>query len=143
MADRLLGGFLLLLAAAFIAAATQIESQMIFDSLGPKAFPILIGVILAIACLYPLLRPDPEPEWPAAGRFLEIGVALAVMIAYALSLENWGFVIATAVASAVLSWRLGASLLMAVPTGIAISLGIYAVFHLILGLSLAKGPLGI
>lgn len=142
MTDRLLGGFLLVLAVAFIAAASQIESQMIFDSLGPKAFPILVGVVLAISACVPIFIPDPEPDWPASTQKLELVFAVLVMIAYALSLEELGFLTSTAVAAAVLSWRLGSSLLLALPTGLGIAVTIYTVFHLILGLSLAKGPLG-
>jgi putative tricarboxylic transport membrane protein len=64
------------------------------------------------------------------------------MIAYALLLEPLGFLIATALAVFVLSWRLGARLGGAALSGIGVSVVIYTVFHLILGLSLPKGPLG-
>jgi putative tricarboxylic transport membrane protein len=142
MSDRLFGGIAFLLALAFIAGATQIEAAMIFDSLGPRAFPILIGVILAISSGFLILRPDPEPDWPAARRVVEIVLALVVMLAYAFLLEPLGFVIATAIAAGLLSWRLGASPAIAGLAGVGISVGIYVVFHLILGLSLARGPLG-
>lgn len=142
MSDRLLGGILLALALAFIAGAMQIKSAIVFDALGPKSFPIIVGVLLALASLYPLFRPDPEPDWPSPARGLEIVATLGVMIAYALLLEPLGFVIATALAAAILSWRLGAPLAVAALAGIGISVGIYVVFHLLLGLSLARGPLG-
>ncbi len=61
------------------------------------------------------------------------------MIAYALLLDRLGFIIATAIAVFVLSWRLGASRPAAVLTGIGVAVLIYVVFHLILGLSLATG----
>ena len=64
------------------------------------------------------------------------------MVAYAELLPEIGFVIATAIAAAFLSWRLGAGPIQAVIAGIAISAGIYVIFHLILGLSLARGPFG-
>ncbi|MCB1971252.1 MAG: tripartite tricarboxylate transporter TctB family protein [Geminicoccaceae bacterium] len=142
MSDRILGGLLILLAVAFVVAATRIESAMIFDSLGPKAFPILIGVLLGLAGLYPLLRPDPEPDWPAWPRFFEVVLGLAILIGYAQLLQPLGFLIATAIAASLLSWRLGGSLLAAPVIGIGLSAGIYTVFHLILGLSLARGPFG-
>jgi len=142
MSDRLFGGITLLLALAFIAGATQIEAALIFDSLGPSAFPIIIGVLLAISSVYLILRPDPEPDWPAARRVVEIVLALVVMLAYTFLLEPLGFVLATAVAASLLSWRLGAPLAIAGVSGIGIAVGIYVVFHLILGLSLARGPWG-
>jgi putative tricarboxylic transport membrane protein len=140
--DRILGAACLALAAAFVWGASGIETGFIVDPLGPRTFPIIIGSLLAIASAYVLLRPDPEPEWPVRGKALEIVGAVVVLIGYALALEPVGFVIATAVAAALLSWRLGSRPVWAAVSGLGISLGIYVVFHLVLGLSLAKGPLG-
>jgi putative tricarboxylic transport membrane protein len=142
MSDRLFGGITLLVALAFIAGATQIEAALIFDSLGPSVFPIIIGVLLAISSVYLVLRPDPEPDWPEARRVVEIGLALVVMLAYTFLLEPLGFVLATALAASLLSWRLRAPLAVAGMSGVGIAVGIYVVFHLILGLSLARGPWG-
>ena len=52
------------------------------------------------------------------------------------------FVIATVFATAYLSWRLGTKPLNSLITGAATAIGIYVIFHMVLGLSLAKGPLG-
>ena len=142
MGDRLFGGIGIALAAFFIWQATTIQESFIQDPVGPKTFPIIIGIILGLSSLAILLRPDPKPDWPAVGRLAEIGAAVVVLLAYALALPQVGFLIATAVTAAYLSWRLGTAPLYAVAAGIAISIGIYVVFHLILGLSLAKGPFG-
>jgi len=142
MSDRVFGAVCILLAAFFIWQATQIETGFIVDPLGPSAFPIIIGAVLGIGGLYPILRPDPAPDWPAAGRLLEILFAVVVMIAYAQGLPRAGFVLSTAVAASLLGWRLGSSPLAAALGGIAIAVGIYLVFHIILGLSLSRGPWG-
>jgi putative tricarboxylic transport membrane protein len=65
-----------------------------------------------------------------------------VLILYAELLPVIGFVIATVFAAAYLSWRLGSSVIGALLTGLGTSVGIYVVFHLVLGLSLARGPFG-
>jgi putative tricarboxylic transport membrane protein len=143
MGDRLFGVIGLALAGFFIWQATQIQTSFISDPVGPKAFPMIVGGVLGLASLVMVLRPDPRPNWPAAGPFLEIAVAALVMVIYALALPRVGFVVATAIASGLLSWRLGASPLGAGLAGVLIALGIYVIFHLILGLSLATGPLGI
>ena len=65
-----------------------------------------------------------------------------MMILYAELLPEVGFVIATFFAAAYLTWRLGSGLLASLATGLGTSLGIYVIFHLVLGLSLARGPLG-
>jgi putative tricarboxylic transport membrane protein len=142
MSDRVFGIVCILLAAFFVWQATLIETGFIVDPMGPRAFPIVIGITLAAAAIYPIVRPDPRPDWPAAGRLLEILFAVAVMIAYALALPRFGFVLSTAVTAALLSWRLGTRPAVAAAAGIAIAIGIYVIFHLILGLTLAKGPWG-
>lgn len=142
MSDRVFGGLGLALAAFFVWAATQIELSFISDPVGPRTFPMIIGVVLGLASLIALIRPDAEPQWPSLARLVEIAVAAGVMVAYALLLPEIGFVIATAFAAGFLTWRLGTAPVWAAVSGVLISLGIYVVFHLILGLSLARGPFG-
>ena len=142
MNDRVLGGIGILLAAFFIWRATLIELSFISDPVGPRTFPIIIGVGLGLSSLAILIKPDVAPKWPAAARLLEIAMAMAVMVAYALLLPELGFVVATALAATYLTWRLGTAPLSSILVGVSTSVGIYAVFRLALGLSLARGPLG-
>lgn len=142
MSDRILGICCLLIAAFLIWQATQVQTSFIVDPLGPKAFPIIIGIVLAGAGLYPILRPDPEPEWPARGRLLEVGFAAVLMVFFAMSLATLGFVVAAALVSGLMSWRLGAPPLKAVLTGLGIAITIFVIFHLVLGIHLASGPWG-
>lgn len=142
MSDRVFGGIGLALAIFYIWQATLIEESFISDEVGPKTFPIVIGVILGLSSIYFVLKPDPSPHWPAMGRLTEILFAVLVMIAYALALPEVGFLIATAVAATYLTWRLGTKPLQSVLVGVLTSVGIYVIFRLILGLSLARGPFG-
>jgi putative tricarboxylic transport membrane protein len=142
MSDRIFGIFGLALAAFYFWATSIIPDSFMVDVVGPRAFPYIVGTVLAICSLYILLRPDAEPEWPTLVNFIEIVFATAVMFLYAWALSKAGFVLATVFATAYLSWRLGTRPLSALVTGIGTAVGIYVVFRLILGLSLAKGPLG-
>ncbi|WP_458789793.1 tripartite tricarboxylate transporter TctB family protein [Yoonia sp. MH D7] len=142
MSDRIFGVFGVLLAIGFAIAASQIKLSFLSDAVGPKAFPYIIATILGLSSAVIALRPDPEPVWPPLAQFLEIVAAAVVMILYAELLPEIGFVIATAFAAAYLSWRLGSTLIGSVLTGVGTSVGIYVIFHLVLGLSLARGPLG-
>ena len=142
MSDRIFGAFGLVLALVYAWATLQIQESFLSDTVGPKAFPLIVAGILALSSLVILLRPDAEPQWPALGRIVEIGAAVVVMILYAEFLPEVGFVAATALAAAYLSWRLGSPALQSVLIGIGISLCIYVVFHLLFGLSLARGPFG-
>ncbi len=142
MSDRIFGLFGLALAAFYFWATSIIPDSFMIDVVGPRAFPYIVGTVLTICSLYILLRPDAEPDWPNLMNFIEIIFATAVMFLYAWGLSRAGFVIATVFATAYLTWRLGSKPLGALITAVATSAGIYVVFHLILGLSLAKGPLG-
>lgn len=142
ISDRTFGLVCLALSALILWRTSLIQESFIQDPLGPKAFPVVISIVIALAGLAILVKPDAEPHWPRAGRLLEIAVAVAVMIAYAQMLPVAGFVAATAVAAAILSWQLGAKAAHAALAGVAIAIGIYVVFHIILGLSLARGPWG-
>lgn len=142
MSDRIFGVAGLMLAAFYLWAASIIPDSFMVDVVGPRTFPYIIGVLLAVCSLVVILRPDAEPIWPALKDFAEIVFAGAVLFAYAWALPVAGFLISTVFATAYLTWRLGSTPLGAVVTGLATSGGIYVVFHLVLGLSLAKGPLG-
>ena len=140
--DKITGIAAVAVAAFFAWRTTLIEEPFISDPLGPRVFPLLICAVLGLAGLAMALRPDPEPEWPALRSFLEIAAGIVIFIGYAQLLPELGFVISTFFAAGFLAWRLGAVPIGAIAAGAGISLGIYAVFNLILGLSLAKGPFG-
>lgn len=140
MSDRIFGVIGLLLAAFYAWSASIIQESFLSDVVGPKTFPYVIAAMMALASLYFLLRPDPEPDWPGPPKLLEIGASVAVMIAYALVLPETGFIVATVVGTAYLTWRLGSAPLGSLIIGVFTALGIYIVFRTILGLSLATGP---
>lgn len=142
MSDRIFGGIGLILAAIFAWQASIIQESFLTDAVGPKTFPYLIAAVMGLASLYFLLKPDPEPDWPRAGRLAEIGLACLVMFAYAQALPVLGFLIATAIVAGYLTWRLGSRPLESVVIGVGTSVGIYVIFRLLLGLSLARGPFG-
>jgi len=142
MSDRIFGAVGLFLALGYAWAALVIEESFLSDAVGPKAFPLIIAAVLGLASLAIILKPDAAPDWPSLPRLLEVGAAILAMILYAILLPELGFVIATALAATYLTWRLGSAPVSSVVSGCLTSVGIYAVFHLVLGLSLARGPFG-
>ncbi|PZX10272.1 putative tricarboxylic transport membrane protein [Palleronia aestuarii] len=142
MSDRILGGIGLALAIFYAISAAMIQESFMTDAIGPKTFPYIISAVIAIASLVFICRPDPNPAWPALNRLAEIGFAVVVTMLYAWVLPELGFLISTALAAGYLTWRLGTTPLASILVGVGTSVGIYVVFHLVLGLSLAEGPLG-
>ena len=142
MSDRILGAFGLIFAGLMAWATTLIEESFIQDPLGPKAFPLVIAALLAICSAYILFKPDSEPQWPQAAKWLDLGVTVGVMLGYAFILPEAGFVISSTLITAFLIQRLGGTLKQAAVGGALTSVGIFLLFSYGLHISLAKGPWG-
>jgi putative tricarboxylic transport membrane protein len=138
--DRIFGLVATLLALAYIASASNIQTSFLSDPVGPKVFPIIIGVIGALSALFMVLRPDPEPEWPVTRTFIALAVAVLVLVAYAYALKPLGFLLPTAVVAAVLSYQISPRKRFAALTGISLSLGLFLIFRFALGLGLVAFP---
>ncbi|MGC1429614.1 MAG: tripartite tricarboxylate transporter TctB family protein [Albidovulum sp.] len=138
--DRIFGVVVILGALAFIASAYNLPPGSLFDKLGPKAFPIIVGVgaILSAAVLF--LRPDTEPNWPDLSVLVALGSATAVLVAYAYALKPMGFIVPTAIAAGVLSYQISPRPKYAVLVGIGLSVGLFVVFKYMLGLGLFAFP---
>ena len=138
--DRIFGLVGLLIALAYMASATQIQTSFLADPVGPKAFPLMIGAVAAISCLVLLVRPDPDPEWPDTPTWMALAVAVVVLVGYAYALKPLGFLLPTAVASGILSYQISPNRKAAAIAGICLSVGLYLLFKFALGLSLVGLP---
>ena len=142
MSDRIFGGLGLLFAMFYIWQASLVQESFLSDVVGPKTFPFILGAGLALASLAILLKPDTGAHWPRGMQLVELAMAVAVMGFYAWAVPLAGFVLATALASAYLTWRLGTDPITAGLFGAGASVVLYVTFRLGLGLSLAAGPWG-
>ncbi|WP_295311597.1 tripartite tricarboxylate transporter TctB family protein [Roseobacter sp.] len=140
--DRIFGLVTLFVALAYIASATQIQTSFLTDPVGPKAFPMLIGAVAALCSLVMIIKPDPDPDWPAARTWGALAVAVVVLIIYAFTLKPFGFVIPTIAAAGILSYQISPRPVAAALSGLGLSIGLYVLFKYALGLSLAGFPKG-
>ena len=90
-----------------------------------------------------MFRPDDEPEWPGIGSFLSLLLSVVVLVGYAYALKPLGFLIPTAIAAAILSYQISPRPVFSVLGGLGLSLGLYALFRFVLGLSLVGLPKGL
>ena len=141
--DRVFGLVATLVALAYIASATQIQTSFLADPVGPKTFPILVGAVAAICGILMVFRPDPDPQWPALRTFGALAIAVAVLVAYAYSLKPLGFLIPTAIAASVLSYQIRPRALPAVLSGVGLSIGLFVIFRFALGLGLVAFSTGL
>ncbi|HFQ15604.1 MAG TPA: tripartite tricarboxylate transporter TctB family protein [Rhodobacteraceae bacterium] len=136
VSDRVFGLVVTLVALAYIASATQIQSSFLADPVGPRTFPIIIGSVAALCGVLMVLRPDPDPQWPGLGTFFALVFAVVVLVGYAFTLKPLGFLIPTAFAAGILSYQIHPRLATAALSGLGLSLGLYFVFKFVLGLGL-------
>jgi putative tricarboxylic transport membrane protein len=133
-ADRIFGLVALVTAVAYLAAATQIETNMFSGEFLPKLFPYLIGSVAAVCALFMVFKPDPDPEWPVAGTWLNMALAVAVLAVYAVLLTPLGFVLPTIFAAGILSYQISPRAIPAMLSGLGLSLGLFVLFKYALGL---------
>ena len=140
LSDRLFGLVAVLVALAYMASATQVQTSFLSDPVGPKAFPTLVGAVAALCGLYMIVRPDDDPDWPPGRTLLALLVCIIVLISYAYALKPLGFLIPTAITAAILSYQISPRALQAILTGIALSVGLFILFKYALGLGLFPFP---
>lgn len=140
--DRIFGAVVTLVALAYIASATQIQSSFLADPVGPRTFPMLIGSVAAFCGILVALRPDPDPHWPALRTLGALVVAVVVLVGYAYALKPLGFLIPTAITAAILSWQISPRPLHAAISGVGLSIGLFVIFKYALGLGLIALPGG-
>ncbi len=130
--DRIFGLITLITAAAYIAAATQIQTNFFSGEFLPKLFPLMIGGVAAICSLVLIFKPDPDPDWPMARTWGNLLVAVVVLAFYAVLMTPLGFILPTAVAASILSYQISPNAKRAVLAGIGLSLGLFVVFKFVL-----------
>lgn len=132
--DRIFGLIILITAVAYLAAATQIQTNMFSGEYLPKLFPLLIGGVAAVCSLVILYKPDPEPDWPASRTWIAMAIAVLVLAIYAVLLKPLGFLLPTAIAAGILSFQISPRAGPAALSGIGLSLGLFVLFRYALGL---------
>ena len=147
-ADRIIAAATALLAAAYLAATWRMPSLEIGDPLGPKAFPILLGVTMLVAALLLVIetfgaRQDDGAKPPGLAALATIAGVLAWLAVYVMALQQLGYLISTALfLFALMVWfdrkrPVGNTL-----SALLFALGSYALFDKLLGTSLPAGLLG-
>jgi putative tricarboxylic transport membrane protein len=140
MSDRIAGAVVMALALWYGLTAGQYTAGF-SDPLGPAAFPQLVSIPLGLLGLFLVIRPDALPRWPEGAALLRQAIGLVLLVLYAMTLEGLGFLIATALAIALIARLLGARWWQGAVAGVALSLLLWLTFDELLGLPLPLGLL--
>jgi putative tricarboxylic transport membrane protein len=140
-----LGGILVLaFAVAYLAVGFTIPAASVGDPLGPTAFPVLLGALLALLGVSLVLWPGRLPEGgrPAPGRWGVVAALAGLLGLYGYSLPDVGYPLATFLFLGIAARLLGErSWTLSVGLAAAVSLGIYLLFTQALDVPLPLGVL--
>lgn len=148
--DRLIAGAALLLAAVYLYATSKIPTLEIGDPLGPKAFPILLGIALILAAILLFVEtlkaaPATTGSAPRESRrhwWLIGGVVVWTALYFAL-FDRAGYLLTTVVYLLPLMAIFNPGKWLAnVLTSVLWAAGSYALFVKVLGVSLPAGVMG-
>jgi putative tricarboxylic transport membrane protein len=141
MTDRITGVLLFALAVAFGLHARSFHTNFLTDPLGPQAWPMMLGGILALFSIYLIVKPQHGAAWPKRIVLLRQFVLVIALVGYALLLDPIGFLAATVLIVGFMALLLGARWWQAGITGLASSVALYLLFNSLLGLPLPTGAL--
>ena len=148
--DFTLAGFIIVFAGAFIAGAFMIDEPVTtFSAVGPRAFPIMIGIGMLLSGVW--LGLQTWHRQTNAFKFSDLeeidwktwGATVLVFLVYILIFEPVGYLISTAVFLFVVARVLGSrAWLRDTIVSVTTSLAVYYFFNGLLKVGLPKGLLG-
>ena len=135
--DRYFGLAVVAVAGFYLVSSTSIPTGFLSDPVGSRTFPYVLGGIALLCGLLIAIRPDDPPQWPGAVMIVKLAIAAAVMYGFAETLRPLGFIIPSAIATAVLSYLILPDIIKSVCTGCGLSVGLFVVLKYGLGLGLS------
>jgi hypothetical protein len=151
--NRISGAVLLALALVWLVLVYQTITPGQSGEVGPRAFPLFFGYVLAGLSLLllvqsfrpsaPDLEDEPDESSGLPGEWTAVAITVGSLVVYGMQLEPFGFIPSTAfiVAAVMLIGLRVRSLVAVAGMAIGLSLGCYLVFGKLLGTYLPPGQI--
>ncbi|HYD63502.1 MAG TPA: tripartite tricarboxylate transporter TctB family protein [Noviherbaspirillum sp.] len=140
MSDRILGCLAIAGAAAMAAAAWGYAAPVEYEPVGPRAFPLLLALVMASCGAWLALRPAQHADWPQGNRLGRITICAGAIVVYALLFQLLGFILATVLMALPAGRVFGGTWRQCIAGGIGLGIVLYLMFDKVLDVVL---PLGI
>ncbi|MCY4259606.1 MAG: tripartite tricarboxylate transporter TctB family protein [Rhodobacteraceae bacterium] len=135
--DRYFGAAVLAITGFYLYGASTIPTGFLPDPVGSRTFPYILGGLGFLCGFLILLRPDDPPVWPSSSIVLKLALAAAIMYGFAETLQPLGFILPSAVTTALLSYLIAPNILHSLIAGGGLSVGLYVILKHGLGLGLS------
>ncbi|GAA0235236.1 tripartite tricarboxylate transporter TctB family protein [Marinomonas primoryensis] len=139
--DRIFAGVFLVLSGLVAWTAYYFDVPFQYEPLGPKAFPIILSIILAACCIWMMIKPDQNTWHPTKEVLTKIVIGLVIMVLYAVLFEEAGFIISTTLVGTIFSWLFGEKPLKAFLYAFVLSLISYFLLADLMQLNVPTGLL--
>ncbi|WP_107687992.1 tripartite tricarboxylate transporter TctB family protein [Neisseria wadsworthii] len=142
--ERLFAGALLLTVLGLLYLAWGYTAPVAYDPLGPRPYPMLILSLLALCCLFLIVRPRGEhiDLGYTSAILKKVGLCIVFLAAYAVLFETLGFPIATALMAFGVGKLFGGKTLHCAISGAVLGGLLYLLFNSLLDVPLPLGFFG-
>jgi putative tricarboxylic transport membrane protein len=146
--QRIFAAVLLLVCAGLTLMAWPYQAPFSYEPVGPRAFPLLLLGLMAIALLYLLIRPTPivhtEDEPPLDRETLiKIGTCIALLLVFAGLFEPLGFILSSILIGIPMARLYGGRWVPSIVVVVAMSVGLYLLFDKAMDVPLPLGLLSV
>ena len=142
-AERAAGALIGLFGAWFLWQALQFREGPGFAAVGPRLFPVLVGIgLIASGLAVAIFARSSEPNAEAEADWRTLLLIAAVLAVYLALYMPLGFPLASIAFFVAAAWALGSRApLRDVLSGVVLVVVVYLLFTRLLGIDLPAGPL--
>ncbi|BAN50014.1 tripartite tricarboxylate transporter TctB family protein [Metapseudomonas resinovorans] len=141
---RIFAAVWLLVCALLAVVAWGFQAPFSYDPVGPRAYPLLLLLLMAAAAVWLLVKPGEAEDLPISWSLArKVALFIGGLFAYALLFEPLGFVLSTALAGFGLGLLFNGRPLPSLLSGVLMGTLLYGLFDYLLDVPLPMGLLAI
>lgn len=140
MIDRAFGVFLLLVGLYMLYVGISLEVPFSYDPLGPSAFPIGIGALLALLSVAVIVKPR-KVHFPELNTNLKTLLIVLLLFVYQYAFDFLGFLLVTTLLVFCISKIFKGNNTQSLSSGVGVSAVVYFIFSFLLEVPLPVGTI--
>ncbi|MEG0858803.1 MAG: tripartite tricarboxylate transporter TctB family protein [Pseudomonas sp.] len=146
--QRVFALFLLALCAALAVMAWPYQAAISYEPVGPRAYPLLMLVLMALGLMYlafrptPIVRKDDEPELDSE-TLNKIGLCVGLLLVFAATFEPLGFIVSGILVGVPMARLYGGRWLHSVVIISLMTIALYWLFDRVMDVPLPLGLLDV